>query len=385
LHLGFIKDTEVRMGGAHIAICRLLRLKNGLRATINSPKFISLRQFKEEISILQSEDFWNYVFSISCALYAPMRVLRLADQKVTAMDKVHFYVCQTDANMSYYLTKAVTDSGRCTHDETLRLMYACSQDNNVDEVDSNDKDDEESVVEDDADEEVTSNSKESGEDGSGEDDDSAGAFTSDAIGAGRGQLRQVTPCVLYIFWLCKLIFSCLVRSSALLSQFPGDQMDHVAMRFWIKRRDHLIHDYSLAGYLLSPNATIMAHAYANRSTMHNDAVVHLIEKLIINPMLVGDEKSSHLSKDIETFWNEYDDFVNMRGCFSLKYMWDTAWGDNLKVYRWHQRYSLQATKVLGKLACLVLSKILGIGTAEQIGSKSSTSSWTYAVTQTQTR
>jgi hypothetical protein len=142
-------------------------------------------------------------------------------------------------------------------------------------------------------------------------------------------------------------------------------MDHVAMRFWIKRQDHLIHDYSLAGYLLSPNAKIMAHAYANRSTTHNDVVVHLIKKLIVNPMLVGDEKSSHLSKDIETFWNEYGDFVNMRGCFSHKYMWDAARGDNVKVYRWHQRYSLQGTKVLGKLACLVLSKILGIGTAEQ--------------------
>ncbi len=80
-----------------------------------------------------------------------MRVLRLADQKVTAMDKAHFYVCQTDANMSYYLTKVVTDSERWTHDETLRLMYACLQDDYVDEVDSNDEDDKESVVEDDAD------------------------------------------------------------------------------------------------------------------------------------------------------------------------------------------------------------------------------------------
>jgi hypothetical protein len=120
------------------------------------------------------------------ALYAPRHVLRLADQKVAAMDKVHFYVCQTDANMSYYLIKVVTDSGRCTHDETLRLMYACLQNNDIDEVDSNDEDDEESVVEDDADEEVTSNGEESGEGGSDEDDDSAGAFTSDAIGAGCG-------------------------------------------------------------------------------------------------------------------------------------------------------------------------------------------------------
>ena len=184
--------------------------KNALWATINSPEFIALRQFKEEISILQSEDFWNYAFSMCCALYAPMHVLRLADQKVAAMDKVHFYVCQTDANMSYYLTKAVTDSGRWTHDETLRLMYACSQDNDVDEVDSDDEDDEESVVEDDVDKEVTSNGKESGEDGSDEDDDLAGAFTSDAIGAGCGELQQVTPCILYNFLVVQtnILLSC---------------------------------------------------------------------------------------------------------------------------------------------------------------------------------
>ncbi len=198
------------MGGVHIAICWLLRLKNAPWATINSPKFITLRQFKEEVSILQSENFWNYVFSMCRALYAPMRVLRLADQKVAAMDKLHFYVCQTDANMSYYLTKAVTDSGRCTLDETLRVMYACLQDDDVDAVDSNNEDDEESVVEDDADEEVTSNSEKSGEDGSDEDDDLAGAFTSDAIGAGRGQLRQVTPCVLYNFLVVQtnILLSC---------------------------------------------------------------------------------------------------------------------------------------------------------------------------------
>ena len=58
--------------------------------------------------------------------------------------------------------------------------------------------------------------------------------------------------------------------------------------------------------------------------MHNDAVVHLIDKLIVNPIFVGEEKSKHLSKDIDTFWDEYDIFVNICGCFSHKYMWDAA-------------------------------------------------------------
>ena len=77
----------------------------------------------------------------------------------------------------------------------------------------------------------------------------------------------------------------------------------------------------------------MAHTYENRSTMHNDTIVHLIEKLILNPMLVGEEKSSHLSKDIDTFWNEYDNFVHMCGCFSHQYMWDAARGDDVKAYQ----------------------------------------------------
>ena len=98
-----------------------------------------------------------------------------------------------------------------------------------------------------------------------------------------------------------------------MSQFAGKEMDHVAMRFWIKRRDKLIHDYSLIGYLLSPNPTIMAHAYENRSMIHNEAVVRLIDKLIVNPIFVGKEKSEHLPKDIDTFWDEFNIFDNRHG------------------------------------------------------------------------
>jgi hypothetical protein len=65
-----------------------------------------------------AERSWNYLFSMCRALYAPMQLLRSADQNVAAMDKLHFYVCQTDANMSRYLAKTVIDAERCTHDDT---------------------------------------------------------------------------------------------------------------------------------------------------------------------------------------------------------------------------------------------------------------------------
>ena len=55
----------------------------------------------------------------------------------------------------------------------------------------------------------------------------------------------------------------------------------------------------------------MAHAYENRSTMHNDAVVRLIDKLIVNPIFVREETSEHLSKDIDAFFGRFSNVTNL--------------------------------------------------------------------------
>jgi hypothetical protein len=47
-------------------------------------------------------------------------------------------------------------------------------------------------------------------------------------------------------------------------QWSGDSMTDVMMQFWIKCRPTLIHNYSLVGYILSPNSTIMAPAIENK-------------------------------------------------------------------------------------------------------------------------
>ena len=142
-------------------------------------------------------------------------------------------------------------------------------------------------------------------------------------------------------------------------------MTDVVMRFWLKRRPKLIHDYSLVGYILSPNSTIMSHAIDNKSIMHDQAAERLITKLILNPTLVGSERDNERAKLIDTFMEEYGDFTNKRGMFARDNIWIMAKDELTKAYRWHYKYSLTTTKVLGKLACLVLSKILGIGTAER--------------------
>ena len=84
------------------------------------------------------------------------------------------------------------------------------------------------------------------------------------------------------------------------------------MCFLLLRRKNLIHDYSLVGHLLSPNPTIMEHARFNKNQGHKNAVEHLITKLILDQMLVGNEREARKSELIDKFFDEYNNFVNRR-------------------------------------------------------------------------
>jgi hypothetical protein len=122
VHLGFIKPSECRMAGEHIAILRLLRLKNALLATINSKEFKDLRVFDSVCQVLMNPDFWKWTFVMCRALYAPMRVLRLADQKLAAMDKLNYFVLQTDRMLAMYCKDAEERGAGLLTPSTIRVM-----------------------------------------------------------------------------------------------------------------------------------------------------------------------------------------------------------------------------------------------------------------------
>jgi hypothetical protein len=191
------------MAGKHIALCHILRLKGALQLIIALQEFQDLRIFKEEVSVLQSDDFWNYLFTMCCSLYAPMRVLHLADQKIPVMDKLHYYVCRTDTNLSKYIKKATSDATYCKDTRILSLISVV-----LEEV--VDKDDSDEDI-DDGEEDDSSDNKDSVAEASlSDNDDNADAdpddpvsskdkdedteFINNAIGAGTGQLRQVFEC-----------------------------------------------------------------------------------------------------------------------------------------------------------------------------------------------
>ena len=147
-----------------------------------------------------------------------------------------------------------------------------------------------------------------------------------------------------------VISNCASVGGASANLWKGCTLAHQVMHFWLKRRDKLIHDYSLVGYILSPHPTIMAHAVINKSTIHDEAVERLITKLILDSNLVGEERTISRARLIDTFLTEHGDFINKRNSFARDNIWIMAKDPSVLAYSWHQKYSLPVTKVLGKLA-----------------------------------
>jgi hypothetical protein len=152
IFLGFTKPSECRMAGEQIALTPLLRLRDALKSTINSKEFMDLNNFKPETFVLNNDNFWLYLFVMCSALYAPMHVLRLADQQVPGMEKLYYYVLQTDWMLLRWLPDAEIRVLMLRRDGTYNAMT------NTDEhvfdeeaTDSSDNDDKEEDTDDDSD------------------------------------------------------------------------------------------------------------------------------------------------------------------------------------------------------------------------------------------
>jgi hypothetical protein len=77
-----------------------------------------------ETAVLNNDNFWKYLFVMCRILYAPMHVLRLADQQSPAMDKLYHYVLQTDWMLLKYLPSAEIKARLLLEGSTLNSMMA---------------------------------------------------------------------------------------------------------------------------------------------------------------------------------------------------------------------------------------------------------------------
>jgi hypothetical protein len=102
------------------------------------------------------------------------------------------------------------------------------------------------------------------------------------------------------------------------------------------------------------------------SPIYSDAIERLIGKLLVPDHLTSNERKECLAKMTTLFFDEHQMFMNQTGILNNDTIWLPAGKNDFVVAcRWHHTWTLPRTKVLGTLACLVLSKNLGIGTAER--------------------
>ena len=79
---------------------------------------------------------------------------------------------------------------------------------------------------------------------------------------------------------------CLHSTQAMIDSLGQERnsLEYQVMVLWFKRRPKLIHDYSLAGYILAPQSRILQDASVRMhdSPIYTDAVSRLIGKLLVD-------------------------------------------------------------------------------------------------------
>jgi hypothetical protein len=135
---------------------------------------------------------------------------------------------------------------------------------------------------------------------------------------------------------------------------------------WELWRDALVHPYSVAGYFLSPQPKIMEHCRNKHTKAEKKIVEELLCKLLVKPHPDPALYEELCDQSILKFWDEWEEFSTKTGEYDNPRIWkspDIPRGD---AHVWHKKWSLrnEMDTYLGKFACIVCSKTLGIVSAE---------------------
>ena len=111
-------------------------------------------------------------------------------------------------------------------------------------------------------------------------------------------------------------------------------------------------------YVLSPRFLVFLHVESHHG--HRKPV-----KNVINTLFSG-ASEEEMAVTLDLFCTEYTAFYQMIGSYNAdEFIWNSKDISDRNSHLWHQKYSLPFTTVLGFVACIVTSKVLGIGAAER--------------------
>jgi hypothetical protein len=289
--IGLIRAADTRMAGYFIAFHRMYRLKGALRSAANSLEFANIIGLKKKdavIAFLSDNQFYDRIYLLICMIYPILRILRLADSNTPNMDKLYYYIRQTNRALD-------SNDLKDKLDEMYETRLLSPKDSQEEEEIHNAMSGKGSPMASHADEEPS-----------------------------------------------QLPLSVRIRT------------------VWEKRSAMMVSDWAVAGWMLSVVPEIMADARAHHTSKHRRAVEALIDQLY---RCEGPTKLGHMKNK---FWVEWEQFQQRAGDgFGRPWIWESPELRAGRSFEWHKLNSIPYTGVLGRLACRVCSKILGIGAAER--------------------
>jgi hypothetical protein len=345
--IGLIRAADTRMAGYFYAFHRLLRLRAAVEATISSVEFQSLKLVKpvvlKAIAFLKDKDMWNALHCVTRCLFPALRVLRLADRSEPGFDCLNYFIRKTDQSM-LWSTRSFETLSYFTNTIRNPDVLQDIMDNHAGEP-----------LEDD---DEFADMLEVGHEGDGEDSDDG----SDVGG--------------------------LTAGGNFSNGSTGKDFGEHLITLWNHRRKNLESDFCIAGWFLSPLEEVMMDVKAGRTGQNTAAMDRILDKFYHNCT------EEELGKIKDIFWTEFEEFHNKTGRFGFgrKYIWNSELIRQRLSAKWHAQYSMQYTEVsllcvvssflialltfcvlfcycnlqvLGKVACRILSTLLGIGIAER--------------------
>jgi Protein of unknown function (DUF 659) len=305
--IGLIRAADTRMAGYFIAFHRMLRLKPALEATVASVEFQGLNLTKsvvvKAVAILKDKEFWRALHILTRSLFPALRVLRLADKSEPGFDCLYYFIRRADKALEWstrsfntvpYFTSALSDPAA----QEDQLFH-----NGLDDEADEDDDDFQSMLADGYDE----------SDREGDSDEDS------------------TPRLPYAT--------------------TGRDLGRNIVNIWKKRKQNMVSDFCIAGWLLSPLEEVMVDVKACKTGDNNEAMDRILGKMYYR---LTEEELGTLK---DTFWTEWDEFSTKTGRFGhgRKYIWNSDLIRKRKSAKWHSQYSVSHTEVSLLLFLFLLS------------------------------
>jgi len=127
---------------------------------------------------------------------------------------------------------------------------------------------------------------------------------------------------------------------------------------WNKRREKLVHPYSVNGWMLSPISEVYLdakkHTGSDRQMMET-----LFIKLFTHETAGSDAKT--MSEMLDKFWKEYECYLSKTTPYNRDHIWLSSDLQEGCSYMWHKKNSLAGLLVLSVLKFLELEQLKEIG------------------------